>query len=122
MAIFVCDIDGLKKANDTLGHQYGDKLIIAAAEVIANTFDSTSVIARMGGDEFTIAIPKCLKIHASKLLCNLQENINQYNSVNTDICLSMSAGYAVSDACTVDTEALYMEADARMYAQKHGTI
>ncbi len=122
IAIFVCDIDGLKKANDTLGHQYGDKLIIAAAEVIKNTFDSTSVIARMGGDEFAIAIPNCLESHASNLLCNLQENINQYNSVNTDICLSMSAGYAVSDTCTVDIEELYRNADARMYAQKHGTV
>ena len=120
IAIFVCDINGLKQANDTLGHQYGDKLIIAAAEVIANTFDSTSVMARIGGDEFAIAIPKCLEAHASKLICNLQENINQYNSDNTDIFLSMSAGYAVGDTCPVDTEALYVKADARMYAQKHG--
>jgi diguanylate cyclase (GGDEF)-like protein len=121
IAIFICDINGLKKANDTLGHQYGDRLIIAAAEVIANTFDSTSVMARIGGDEFAIATPQCLETHASKLLSYLQENINQYNSVNTDICLSMSAGYEVGDTCPVDTDALYKKADARMYAQKHGT-
>jgi diguanylate cyclase (GGDEF)-like protein len=46
------DVDGLKRVNDHLGHAAGDVLIVAAANVLRETFRETDVLARLGGDEF----------------------------------------------------------------------
>ena len=54
-AVVVFDINGLKKINDTLGHEYGDMLIIDAAGIMRNVF-STEHVFRIGGDEFIVVI------------------------------------------------------------------
>jgi diguanylate cyclase (GGDEF)-like protein/PAS domain S-box-containing protein len=46
------DVDGLKSVNDELGHAEGDKLLVAAADVLRATFRERDVVARLGGDEF----------------------------------------------------------------------
>lgn len=50
------DLNNLKTVNDTYGHAKGDVLIRSAAEVIAETFESCGVVARMGGDGFVAVI------------------------------------------------------------------
>ena len=52
-AVAVCDVNDLKKVNDTEGHQAGDELIKAAAKMICNTF-THSPVYRIGGDEFVV--------------------------------------------------------------------
>lgn len=54
MAYVLCDINGLKTVNDTFGHLEGDKLIMAAAEVLMNELKSATNIYRIGGDEFAV--------------------------------------------------------------------
>lgn len=48
------DVDGLKHVNDTLGHEFGDALLIDAAHVLRATFRRTDLVARLGGDEFVV--------------------------------------------------------------------
>lgn len=50
--VFFGDLDGLKKINDTYGHDMGDEAIKAAAQVIAQSLRSTDTVARLSGDEF----------------------------------------------------------------------
>ena len=54
-AVAVCDVNGLKAINDTLGHQAGDKLIREASMLICNTFKHSPVY-RVGGDEFVVIL------------------------------------------------------------------
>ncbi len=57
VGIISCDVDGLKLVNDTLGHPQGDKLLVAAAGVIKESFRQADLVARIGGDEFSIVLP-----------------------------------------------------------------
>jgi len=52
IGVIVCDVDGLKLINDTLGHDAGDRLLLAAAGVIKDSFRKGDMVARIGGDEF----------------------------------------------------------------------
>jgi diguanylate cyclase (GGDEF)-like protein len=55
-AIAMIDIDDFKKINDTYGHQFGDKILINTAKVVANGIDSKDILARYGGEEFILYI------------------------------------------------------------------
>ena len=50
------DVNGLKEANDTLGHEAGDELIIGSAECLEKSFEGINTIYRLGGDEFTVIV------------------------------------------------------------------
>ena len=52
MQLYFADLDGLKWINDTLGHEEGDKALIEAATVFKETFRTSDIIARLGGDEY----------------------------------------------------------------------
>jgi diguanylate cyclase (GGDEF)-like protein len=56
-AILFIDLDRFKQANDTHGHAFGDRLLIQAANRIRNNVREDDVVARIGGDEFTVILP-----------------------------------------------------------------
>ena len=81
--IIICDIDGLKLVNDTLGHLEGDELLKNAALIIKEVFTSNnSIIARIGGDEFAILLPY-LSLQQIEAKCSkLNEKVETYNKSN----------------------------------------
>ena len=56
IGVVICDVDGLKFANDTLGHLAGDEILKNAADILNKHFPSESIIARIGGDEFAVLL------------------------------------------------------------------
>jgi diguanylate cyclase (GGDEF)-like protein len=56
VGVVMADLDGLKYVNDTYGHDAGDALIRAFAEVLVDTVPATAVVARLGGDEFGVLL------------------------------------------------------------------
>ena len=118
LGILTCDLDGLKFINDTLGHQSGDELLIHTAEILRNTFRSSDVIARIGGDEFAVLVPETDHKTAEKLSQRLRTSVQEYNKHNPRLPLSISIGFAVSNQSPIDPQALFREADDRMYREK----
>jgi diguanylate cyclase (GGDEF)-like protein len=68
LVLVAVDLDGLKHVNDTLGHESGDRLIRAAAASLADGIRETDFLARVGGDEFLILLPRCTPGDAARLL------------------------------------------------------
>src|SRR5208337_4039667 len=67
LSIIIGDIDGLKLVNDTLGHQEGDSLIVAAAEIMKASCRTEDLVCRWGGDEFAILLPRTDNGDAKKI-------------------------------------------------------
>ena len=117
VGIIMCDVDGLKLVNDTLGHDKGDQLLLTAANVIKSSFREGDMVARIGGDEFAILLPKTSKPVVEVAVKRIRDAIFNYNQTNPELVLSISIGFAVSDE-TVDITQLFKEADNNMYREK----
>ena len=120
VGIVVCDMDGLKLVNDTLGHQTGDRLLTIAAEVVTHTCLPTDVIARVGGDEFAVLMPNLgpePKAAIEEVCERLEEMAREYSSRHPELPLSISTGYAISQG-EADLNQLFREADDHMYREK----
>lgn len=116
--ILFVDLDGLKQINDVLGHDWGDKYIVDAAQVLRQTFRDSDIIARLGGDEFAIFIPACSD-NTHEFWHRLQANLNQFNQNRSSYLLSMSLGVKYYSAVeNILLEELLAQADKLMYEHK----
>ncbi|MEG6584121.1 sensor domain-containing diguanylate cyclase [Dendrosporobacter sp. 1207_IL3150] len=118
VSLIAIDIDGLKKVNDSYGHQAGDKLIKSAADLLVLSFFSSHVIARVGGDEFVVILPQEDLRTANELVIRLENNIKTFNSKRPEYPVSLSIGCACSTEGLTNFEELYKLADNRMYQCK----
>jgi len=114
------DCDGLKGVNDLLGHEEGDRVLTAAAEVLSRTFRAADVVARMGGDEFAVLSEATPGTDPAVLSRRLQTNIEAYNREHAGPWrLGMSWGVTVFDpAHPVSLDELVAAADNLMYREK----
>jgi len=116
------DLDGLKGINDSFGHKEGDRALMKAAELLKETFRSSDVLGRLGGDEFTILAAVDPDGGREKLLARLQAKFDNYNALRVSPYeLSISVGVAQLDPETSESmEDLLAAADAAMYENKRG--
>jgi len=118
VGIVVCDVDGLKLVNDNLGHQAGDELLAAVANVLGRSFRSSDVIARIGGDEFAVLLPQCT-LEAVEAACQrLRDHVDAYRHSTPPVPISLSIGWAVKTQAAENMEDVFREADNRMYREK----
>jgi PAS domain S-box-containing protein len=61
LSLIMGDVNGLKLVNDALGHQEGDKLLVKVAKALRKSSRHEDIVARWGGDEFIILLPRCDK-------------------------------------------------------------
>lgn len=116
------DLDGLKGINDSFGHKEGDRALVKAAELLKETFRSSDVLGRLGGDEFTILAAVDPDGGREKLLERLREKFDNYNALRlSPYDLSISVGVVQLDPEASDSmEDLIAAADAAMYENKRG--
>ncbi|ATW24558.1 diguanylate cyclase [Candidatus Formimonas warabiya] len=117
IGLIMCDVDGLKLVNDSLGHAKGDFLLKAAAEVIQKCFRDTDIVARIGGDEFAVLLSGCTEKMMLKSNQRLADGIKLYNASQPEVPLNISIGYAFTCEET-RLEDLYQHADNNMYREK----
>lgn len=117
LGVFVCDIDGLKLINDTLGHPHGDALLKAAADILKQYVVIPNFAARIGGDEFAVVRYDADRHNMDTLYQQYKDAIHDYNETNPQLPLSLSMGWALSRDDMLITD-LIKEADNNMYRQK----
>lgn len=110
IAFIFGDLNGLKETNDTLGHEAGDQLICAAAEVFRHVGHEGSIF-RMGGDEFLMMQEIEREEDAAPLLERLQAHFEA-----SKISIALGCTTAVTPIDNIDD--VLKQADALMYRQK----
>jgi len=118
VAILFIDLDRFKHINDSLGHPIGDQLLVSVAELLRSALRDEDLIARQGGDEFTILIEdiadqEAPALVAQKILSSLQKPIHADGRV---FYMSASIGISMFPFDGEDVTALISNADAAMYS------
>ena len=115
LAVVVCDVNGLKIINDTLGHAEGDKFIRQACAIICEIF-AHSPICRIGGDEFVAILRGRDYDDRDRLIEQLRKsNSNNAESGSAVIAFGMSEYERGADK---SVDMVFHRADAAMYAEK----
>lgn len=116
IAVVMGDVNGLKLTNDLFGHTAGDELLKNVADLLRGCCGAQSLIARWGGDEFVVFLPKtCIGMVEAVI-----ERIRSAPlSINRgELYLSLSLGCAVKDKREKNIMAVLGEAEDYMYHQK----
>ena len=120
VAVLFADLDGLKAVNDTRGHGVGDEMLAETAALLLDTFRSSDVPARIGGDEFCVMLTADSAASVEAAIDRLQHSIQTANRLpDRPYRLSLSIGVAAFDPeRPVSAVTLIAEADERMYEHK----
>lgn len=117
-ALIMCDVDGLKIINDTLGHHEGDRLLIDAAAALTGAVRNpeTTTVCRIGGDEFCMVIDGGALLTAHEIAKNIERLFER--SAGSGPARSISCGIAFADQTVNSRSELLRNADENQYQTK----
>lgn len=119
LALMFLDLDNFKDINDTLGHSFGDVLLIELARRLQLTLREEDTVSRLGGDEFILLLPGIDAHTAAQIAVKLLANISDpYQSGHTELNMTASIGISLYPDDGQDLETLSKRADAAMYRVK----
>jgi len=121
ISILVADIDDMKYINDNYGHQTGDLFIKKTATILNDALRAEDILARIGGDEFSVILPDTDNNTAEKIYERLQNECSNFNK-NSSLPehLSFSIGFDSKTLKNQDLNIIFNNADQMMYENKKG--
>ncbi len=119
LLLLYCDVDNLKKINDSCGHGEGDLALIRTADALEQAFRDSDTLARLGGDEFVVLASEASSQTQEVLLRRLEKALKNSSAGESRYELSLSVGVARFDPKhAVSLGELMAQADEAMYEQK----
>ncbi|MBI5449749.1 MAG: EAL domain-containing protein [Gammaproteobacteria bacterium] len=119
LVLMILDLDHFKEVNDTLGHHYGDAVLVKVAAAMREVVRSSDTVARLGGDEFAVLLPNSGLEHARRVANKLHAELAK--PVEFDghqFVMGASIGIAIFPQHGVDRSTLMRHADVAMYSAK----
>ena len=116
ITLVMADVNGLKLTNDAFGHKSGDSLLQYIADTIKSQCRADDIIARIGGDEFIMLLPKTEPEQAEKLIGRIKAAIAEDNS--QPVVCSVSFGWDTKKEAFEDIDKIYTNAEDLMYRHK----
>jgi diguanylate cyclase (GGDEF)-like protein len=120
LSVITGDINGLKLINDWFGHVEGDKLLISVSKILENCCRKTDIIARIGGDEFNILLPRTSSEVTYGIIENINSSCEEYNKKVTRELnyTSISLGSATKISIEEPLDTIFKVSEDYMYKRK----
>ncbi|MGP3779190.1 HD domain-containing phosphohydrolase [Halanaerobium saccharolyticum] len=116
ISIIMADVNGLKIINDSFGHQKGDQLLVKTAKILKSTIRDEDILARQGGDEFAIILPKTDRKSAQQIINRINRKCEKTEA--DELRVSIALGTATKTEEIEDIEEILKQADNDMYQNK----
>lgn len=119
ISLIMADCNYLKRTNDTLGHEYGDKLLRKVADIIQESVPDNCEVMRIGGDEFLILGRECPRQQAEEIVAKIRRRMREEST--EELPLSAAFGIHTTEEGEFSFEKAYYLADQAMYQNKKET-
>lgn len=116
LSLVMGDVNGLKLVNDVFGHQEGDTLLRKIADALKGSCRKEDMVARWGGDEFVVLLPKTTEVLAVEFAKRVRVLCSETNG--TPIQPSIALGIVTKERADQDLRELLKTAEDRMYRNK----
>ncbi|PKO38183.1 MAG: hypothetical protein CVU33_09605 [Betaproteobacteria bacterium HGW-Betaproteobacteria-6] len=117
IVVLFADLDGFKRVNDTHGHHVGDKVLVAVAERILDNVRDIDLVARYGGDEFLLVLPRTSRQGGEIVAQRVRQEINDW-ALQNGIDFNVSIGVGNFPDHGADLESVIASVDKAMYRSK----
>lgn len=111
LGVVVCSIDNFKFINETLGHSYGDDLLLEATSIIRSKLSNYEVACRVSGNKLLIFFPNCSEKTIDKYVQHLESSIEKHNQSDSSMALSLSIGNSIRFDNKTSVESIVAEAN-----------
>ena len=118
VSIIMGDVNGLKLINDGFGHAQGDQVLFETAKILKSCSRKNDIVARIGGDEFGIILPKTGSEEVQAICDLINETCKNYGFIGHIIYPSISIGHATRNNEAQTMDSILMSAEESMYKQK----
>jgi diguanylate cyclase (GGDEF)-like protein len=120
VALMFVDLDGFKQINDQFGHDVGDELLKEVSKRLRKSLRKVDLLARVGGDEFTIALTHVEEVRSIVTVANkiLQSLSSPIQLSKRSVFISCSIGIALAQDERVSIDTVIKQADTALYDAK----
>ena len=120
LAVLFADLDGFKQINDLHGHAMGDRVLVLAARRLSHALRTEDVVARIGGDEFSLIVRNVHDREEVMRVCDVLESAFRapFRCGDVDAEIGITIGFSLFPDDALDADGLLLQSDGAMYARK----